>query len=186
MGFDILSAEDRGLGDIGRFLVVTVLLAAPLCSQQAAGFAGMWRMDPERSESAHQAVPIGPVTLIIKATPAELTIETRRAGKGKVAASRETLQFHLDGSENVLPGNSGVWIKTKGRLDRGKLVTEVTRNIQGSTVTSVQIFSLDAKGNEMTVDKTLTVQHGYQSTSDDANNTGKGKDVFVRVGAWPH
>jgi hypothetical protein len=169
------------MGEIGRVLFVTLLLAAQVCSQQAAGFSGVWRMDASRSDSAHQAVPIGPVTLVIKATPAEVRIETRRARKGKVGASSETLTFHLDGSENVMPDNSGEPIKTKARLDGAKLVTEATRNIQGSTVTAVQTFSLDASGKEMIVDKTLTVQHGYQSTSADANNTGKGTDVFVRT-----
>jgi hypothetical protein len=168
------------MGEIGRVLFVTLLLASQVASQQVADFTGVWRMDAARSESAHQAVPIGPVTLIMKATPAELTIETRRAGKGKVPASNETLKFHLDGSESTVPDNSGAPIKTKARLDGAKLVTEVTRNVQGSTVTLVQTFSLDANGKEMIVDKTLTVQHGYQSTGADANNTGKGRDVFIR------
>jgi hypothetical protein len=42
----------------------------------------------------------------------------------------------------------------------------------------VQVFSLDASRKEMTVDNTLTVQHGYQSLG--ANNTGRGKDVYIR------
>ena len=171
------------MGEIGRVLFVALLLAAQAPSQQMADFSGVWRMDAARSESAHQAVPIGPVTLTIQATPAEVAIETRRAGKGKVGSSSETLRFHLDGSENAIVDNSGAPIKTKGRLAGAKLVTEITRNVQGSTVTLVQSFSLDASGKEMTVEKTLAVQHGYQSTGPDANSTGKGTDVFVRSGA---
>jgi hypothetical protein len=179
-GFDILSAEDGSLGVIQRVLFLALVLSARVFSQQAGDFSGVWRMDAARSESAHQAVPIGPVTLIIKAAGAELTIETRRASKGKREISSETLNFHLDGSENVVPDNSGTPIKTRAHLDGAKLVTETMRNIQGSTVTTVQTFSLNPNRKEMTIDKTLTVQHGYQSTSADANNTGRGTDVFVR------
>jgi hypothetical protein len=168
------------MGVIRRVPFLVLLLSAPVCSQQAGDFSGVWRMDAARSESAHQAVPIGPVTLIIKLTGAELSIETRRSSKGKRESSSETLNFHLDGSESVVPDTSGKPIKTRAHLDGAKLVTEATRDIQGSTITTVQTFTLDAKGNQMTIYKTLTVQHGYQSTSADANNTGRGTDVFVR------
>ena len=168
------------MGVIGRVLFLAILVSAPVCSQKPADFAGIWRMDADRSESAHQAVPIGPVTLIIKATAADLSIETRRADKGKRGVSSEIVNFHLDGSENVVSDNSGTPIRTKAHFDGPKLVAETTRNIQGATVTTVQTFSLDANAKELTVQKTLTVQHGYQSASDDAKNTGNGTDVFLR------
>jgi len=184
--FDILSAEDRVNGVIRRVLLLALLLSAPVFSQQAADFSGVWRMDAARSESAHQAVPIGPVTLIIKVTGSELSVETRRANKGKRGVSSETLNFTLDGSENLVPSNSGAPIKTRAHLAGANLVTETTRSIQGSTVTTVQTFSLAANGKEVIIDKTLTVQHGYQSTSADANNTGRGTDVFVRSTSRRH
>lgn len=177
---DILSAEERVNGVIWRVPLLALLLSVPGCSQQVADFSGVWRMDAARSESAHQAVPIGPVTLIIKSTGGELSIESRRANNGKRGVSTETLKFTLDGSETVVPDNSGAAIKTRAHLTGAKLITETARNIQGSTVTTVQTFSLHANGKEMIIDKTLTVQHGYQSTSADANNTGRGTDVFVR------
>jgi hypothetical protein len=168
------------MGVTRRALLVAILVSAPVYSQKPADFAGVWRMDADRSESAHQAVPIGPVTLIIKATAVDLSIETRREGKGKRSVSSEILSFHLDGSENLVADNSGAPIKTKAHFDGSKLVAETTRNIQGSTVTTVQTFILDANAKEMTVQKSLTVQHGYQSASDDAKNTGSGTDVFLR------
>lgn len=168
------------MGHLGRLLWVALLAPFMSIGQQPSDFAGEWRMDPLRSESAHQDVPIGPVTLLVKVSPTEVTIETRRAGKGKLTPARETLTFHLDGSENVIGGTSGAPVKTKAHLDGGKLVTETARNIQGSTITTMQVFSLDPNGKELTVDKTLTVQHGYQSPGPDANNTGRGRDVFVR------
>jgi hypothetical protein len=68
--------------------------------------------------------------------------------------------------------------RLKAHWDGTKLITETERSIQGSTVTTMQVFSLDASRKEMTVDNTLTVQHGYQSQG--ANNTGRGKDVFIK------
>jgi hypothetical protein len=51
--------------------------------------------------------------------------------------------------------------------------------VQNSTVTTVYVHTLSPNGREMFVDKTLTVQHGYQGQS--ATNTGHGKDVYIRV-----
>ena len=44
----------------------------------------------------------------------------------------------------------------------------------------MHVFSLDASGKELTIDKTFTVQHGYQFQG--AKNTGSGKDVFIKRG----
>jgi hypothetical protein len=146
-------------------------------AQGPTDFSGVWEMDFSRSESAHQAVPIGPVTLILKQRAAELTIETRRADKDKPVSS-ETLTFNLDGSEKSVTGNPGGPIQTKAHWDGTKLVAETSRNIQGATVTTMHVFSLDPGGKELTIDKTFTVQHGYQFQG--ANNIGRGKDVFIK------
>ncbi|HYP05003.1 MAG TPA: hypothetical protein VER03_02115, partial [Bryobacteraceae bacterium] len=62
-----------------------------------------------------------------------------------------------------------------------KLATETHRNVNRATVTVKEVRSLDAKGKEMTVDRTLMVQHGY--TMRGAKNYSSGKDVFVRAAA---
>jgi hypothetical protein len=158
--------------------VVALLLLRHAGAQAPVDLSGVWQMDASRSESAHQAVPIGPVTMTIKQSPAAIAIETRRAQKDKSPASTETLTFKLDGSEDSVVGNAGATVKAKAHWDGAKLVTETARNIQGSTVTTMQVFSLDPSGKELTVDKTLTVQHGYQFPG--AHNTGTGKDVFIK------
>src|SRR5438477_7103947 len=114
-----------------RFTLSTMALLFSLqgSAQDPAGFSGVWQMDPSRSDSAHQAVPIGPVTLIIKQNAAELSIETRRAHKGKPAISSETLTFKLDGSENSIVGNFGVPVEVKAHWEGTKLITETSRNI---------------------------------------------------------
>src|ERR1051325_2331291 len=119
------------------------LFSLPGNAQETTDFSGVWQMDLSRSDSAHQAVPIGPVTLIIKQNAAELSIETRRAQKGKSASSTETLTFKLDGSENTIVGNYGVQVQAKAHWDGMKLITETERNVEGSTVTTMHVFSLD-------------------------------------------
>jgi hypothetical protein len=164
-----------------RIPMSLALLLATMCAvgQQAPpDLTGVWQMDASRSESAHQATPIGPVTVIIERSADELSIETRK-GSDRKPASTEKLTYRLDGAESSTVNNAGTQIKAKAHWDGSKLVTETTRNIQGSTVTTMCVFSLDASGNELTVDKSLTVQHGYQFEG--AANTGTAKDVFTRT-----
>jgi hypothetical protein len=157
---------------------ILLLLSLRASDADVSDFSGVWQMDPSRSESAHQAVPIGPVTLVIKQKAAEVSIETRRGQNHERGISSETLTYPLDGSESSTVGTSGVQIKAKAHWEGAKLITETERNVQGSTVTTVHVFSLDAGGKELKVDKTLTVQHGYQFEG--ASNTGTGKDVFIK------
>ncbi len=157
---------------------VALLLSLQATAQQPTDFSGVWEMDPSRSASALQATPIGPVTLIINHQSTDLSIETRRKEPGKRAISSEVLTYKIDGPEISNVGNAGVEINAKARWDGTKLVAETVRKIQGSTVTTTHVFSLNEGGKELTIDKTLTVQHGYQFQG--ANNTGTGRDVFVR------
>lgn len=163
--------------------VLTMMLTLPLAahSQERIDFSGVWKMDPARSESAHQAVPIGPVTMVIRQSVAELSVETRRQEAGKPDASVETLTYKLDGSESTCHGTGGVPVQVKARWGEPNLVMETARKIEGASITTMQVFSLDPTGRELTIDKTLTVQHGYQFQG--AKTTGRGKDVFVRVKA---
>jgi hypothetical protein len=119
-----------------KFALSTTVLLFSLhaTAQEPIDFSGVWQMDPSRSESAHQATPIGSFTLVIKQAATELSIETRRSEKPKSTISSETLTFKLDGSENSIEGNCGVQIKAQAHWDRTKLITETERSIQGSTV----------------------------------------------------
>lgn len=144
----------------------------------AADFSGRWKMDPARSESAHQAVPVKAITLEITQTAKELIIETT-TGSGQNAGQTETLSYKLDGSENTISTGSGESVKTRARWDGARLVTETVRNINGAAVTILHVLSVDAGGKQLTIDRRLTVQHGYQSSS--GNNTGSGRDVFVKT-----
>ena len=60
-------------------------LAIPVLAfaQTKPDFSGTWKMDADRSDSAHQTVPVGPITLEISQTPAEITMETITDPKGR-------------------------------------------------------------------------------------------------------
>jgi len=142
-------------------------------------FSGTWSMDAARSESSHQDVPIGPVTIVIRQTRSEVSIETTRTENDQPGAFHEVITYKLDGSENTSTGSAGTPVVAKAHWDGAKLVTETARNVQDSTVTTVYVFSLNPGGREMIIDKSLTVQHGYQFQG--SKTTGRGKDIFRKT-----
>lgn len=153
-----------------------ILGAAP----DHSAFVGEWKMDAARSESAHQDVPTGTSTLRIEVTENGVRMETTRSEEGKPEAFHEVLVLKTDGTETVSAGDSGVEVTGKARWDGAKLVVETMRTLQESTVTTVYVHTVAPSGREMTIDKTLSVQHGYEGVKAQPN-TGHGKDVFVRV-----
>lgn len=157
-------------------ITVGLIFAA---DQKPTEFSGIWKMDLARSESAHQGIPIGPMTLVIKQTPTQVSIETKTGAAGNTAASTETLTYKLDGTEETTSSGPGAPIKTKARWDGPKLIIETLRTVNGTPVTIRHALATRAGGKELTVEKTLMVQHGYQSPS--GNNVGTGTDVFVRT-----
>ncbi len=63
--------------------------------------------------------------------------------------------------------------------DGVKLVTEGAGNVQAQTVSIREARTLTGSGTEMTMDSTVTVQHGY--TLRGARNYATAKDVYTRV-----
>ena len=152
-----------------RSALLVVLLALPftLHAQGRPDFSGTWSMDRSRSESAMQADPIGPTTLVIIQTPGGLQIATTRDSR------TATIVYKLDGSPGPIPGGSAT-----SHWEGATLVTETVRDIQGQTVTTKESRRLNETG-EMLVETVLVVQHGY--TLKGTQNYGAGKDVFTRV-----
>jgi hypothetical protein len=152
--------------------VVLASLVVPhsALAQARPDFSGTWKMDPLRSESAAQAEPIGPVTLVIAQTPNELRVETTRA-EGKSAVT-----YKLDGSTVMVAAGTSVT-----HWDGPKLVTDGVLSVNGATVTTTETRTLSADGKEMHVDRAVVVQHGYPDTLKGTQNYAAGKDVYVRV-----
>lgn len=167
-----------------RILAVSLTaLLSPLCLGLAAtpdkptDFSGTWEMDSTRSESANSSPPIGPVTLVIKQTPTEVSIETRRSSQNEI------LVYKLDGTESKKPVQDNGPFEWRARWEGSKLVTQTHRSVNRTTVTIQETLSLDPKAKELIVDRTLTVQHGYQMRG--AKNYSSGTDVFVKARSVP-
>jgi hypothetical protein len=152
-----------------RSALLICSLAFPLAAaaQSRPDFSGTWSMDRTRSESAMQADPIGPTTLVITQLPGGLQIATTRDSK------TATILYKLDGSSSPIPGGTAT-----SHWEGVTLVTETVRDIQGQTVTTKESRRLNEAG-EMLVETVLVVQHGY--TLKGTQNYGSGKDVFMRV-----
>src|SRR3954462_8360381 len=140
--------------------VAAVTLLAPLLGMPDAktDFSGTWEMDAARSESAHSGDSQSPVTVVIKQTASDISVETRQEGQS------ETIVYRMDGSETEKPPPDNGPYKWRARWDGPKLITETHRNINSTAVTVLEIRSLSGNGREMTVNRTLTVQHGYSGT----------------------
>jgi hypothetical protein len=152
-------------------------LLTPSAGQSAKrkpDFTGTWTLDSTRSVSAQSPDnAAAPLTLVIKQTDTEVSIDTRRGDRG------ETLIYNLDGSQSKKTAEDNGAFEWRARWQGPKLVTEVHRNVNGATVTIEETLSLNATQKELIVDRTLTVQHGY--TMRGAKNYSSGQDVFTKV-----
>jgi hypothetical protein len=165
---------------------LSLLFPCILAGQTRPDFSGTWRMDASRSESAMQAEPIKSMTVVIKQTASDITIETTtergksletysliQTPRGEAAKSPEKA-----GEKGAQPALEKATEKA-ARWQGEALVTEVVRDVRGQSVTAQQSRRLAASGNEMIVESIVEVQHGY--TLSGAKNYGSGKDVFIRV-----
>jgi hypothetical protein len=158
--------------------VCVALLAVPAWSTQSPpDFSGTWTMDLTRSEAAAQGTPIGPITITIRQTPEEITIETTRDGSTQVVRYLPAAVRATGGGERI---GSFRW---KG----SQLITSLVTDISKQAVTLDEVRSLNAEGTEMTVDVTVNVQHGYPTggsgtvKSRNYPNSSTGRNVFLKA-----
>jgi len=143
-------------------------------AQDKPDFSGTWEMDRSRSESAHQAEPIGPVIVVIAQDAVQLSIETRRSDR------TQKIIYKLDGSEarNALQGGMAT---SRLRWDGAKLVTVTVYDIQGWPVTALESRTLSEGAREMVVETNITVEHGYESRlTEAAPQYAAAKDIFIK------
>src|SRR5215217_1521094 len=81
-------------------------------------FSGTWQMDPARSESANSGAATGPITVVIKQSADEVSIETRQGEQ------TQTLVYKLDGTESEKPAQDNGPFQWKASWDGPKLTTE--------------------------------------------------------------
>jgi hypothetical protein len=155
---------------VAIFALMVPLLGTP---DTKTNFSGTWEMDAARSESPHFGNSNGVETVVIKQTESEISVERRRDGQS------ETIVYKMDGSDTEKPSGDNGPYRWHAKWDGPRLTTETHRNVNGASVTILEVHTLGDGGREMTVNRTLTVQHGYQGT--DAKNYASAKDVFVKA-----
>jgi hypothetical protein len=153
--------------------LAAVLATTPiLTAQTRPDHSGTWTMDEARSESPTHEGFTGPVVWVIKQTPQELAVDIKRGPRAV------TLTYKLYDKQPTGPSTEGV-PSFRGYWDGDRLVTETAQNIQGQTVTTKEIRTLQAGGRELVVERLIIVEHGY--TLKGTQNYNTAKDVFTRV-----
>jgi hypothetical protein len=138
-------------------------------AQTRPDLSGSWRLDPNRSDSATYPELTRPVTLVITQTASELRVETQTAR----GTTTEVAQFRTDDNGPAAGMASARW------RSNNTLVIDAVRDIRGQSVTVQQAMMLSPTGNELTIESTVNVQHGYSLSR--GKVYGAGRDVFVRT-----
>lgn len=158
--------------------VLCFLLTSPMTAQVDQGrrvnLSGTWVMDPERSESAQATdeTQVRSATVVIRHTPANIHVDTVRNGV------REFARYPIAGTEQPKAVGTSGSIGTIVEWDGQAMVTITPLEVNGMTVTMAERRFLSADGREMTVMRSLTVQHGYQGNG--RNFSPQSTDIYVR------
>jgi hypothetical protein len=144
--------------------------ASSAFTQQPPDFSGTWSMDVSRSDSSTHEGFVGPVTWVIRQSPRQLIVDIKRGPKSM------TLTYTI---YDKPPGAAASGVPSYVAYWSGEtLVTETAQNIQGQTVTTKEIRRLQDAGQQMHVERTVQVEHGY--TLRRGQNYSTAKDVFTK------
>lgn len=151
--------------------VAAVMLS--LTTQAPADFSGTWTMVADRSGSPQQSQPVTKMTFVIAQAADQIRIESTSNADKPITSSypfgpapkQPTEPLSADQARAYWQGN--------------KLVVERGGTINGQTVSAKQLLSLNADRSELTVERTVIVQHGY--TLRGTPNYATVTDVFVRA-----
>jgi hypothetical protein len=156
--------------------VLVVSLAYPTsgAAQGKPDFSGTWIMDASRSESPVQNDPVKSMTVVIRQAPYEIGIETKRDDRVQTITYRP-------GSPDALSGGAGrsgllasIWY-----WQGDKLVTETLNDVNGMTVRTRGIHTLQSGGAELSIESLVVVEHGY--TLRGGKNYGSVTDIFRKM-----
>jgi hypothetical protein len=143
-----------------------VLWAAGVFAQGKPDFSGSWAIDAEKTAAANPNMGGGGGggrggggggAMTIKQEGSSLTVETQgRQGP-------QSVTYKLDGSEVSVPGGRGGAATAKAVWEGNTVVITVTRDMQGTMVTSKQVYSME--GDWMVVTATNPGRGGGDPTT---------------------
>ena len=154
-------------------LCAVVALTLLLTGQASTDFSGTWLMVPDRSGSPQQSDPVTRMTFVITQTENQITIESTSGSNKPITA------VYPFGPAPKLPAEPLSADQSRAYWQNGKLVVERGGTISGQTVSAKQLLSLSADRSELTVERTVIVQHGY--TLKGTPNYATVTDVFSRL-----
>ena len=133
-----------------RAIVAALFIPFAVVAQGKPDFSGMWTRDETKSDPAPQGRGRGGSSgHTIKQTATEIAVTI--AGRG----GSETSIYKLDGSEStnqVQSPDGPLTVKGTAHWEGASLVIETVREIQGMTITTKEVRTLDASGKEMTIE----------------------------------
>ena len=150
-----------------------VALILALTAQPAADFTGRWRMIPERSGSPGQSDPVTIMTFVITQAPDQIQIDATSGADKTITAVYPFTPTPKQPSEPLSANQARAYWQDD------KLVVERGGTINGQTVSAKQLLTLNADRSELTVERTVIVQHGY--TLKGTPNYATVTDVFKRA-----
>ena len=151
---------------------LALLLAAALQSA-APDFTGTWVMVPDRSGSPQQSEPVTKMTFVITQTGDHIQIESTSGSDKPITATYPFVPVPKQPAEPLSANQSRAY------WQNGKLVVERGGTISGQTVSAKQLLTLNPDRSELTVERTVIVQHGY--TLKGTPNYATVTDVFARL-----
>ena len=128
-------------------IIAVVIIPFTARAQAKPDFSGTWARDAAKSDPAQSRGGSSSHTIRQTATEIAVTI----AGRG----GPETSIYKLDGSEStnqVQSPEGPLAVKGTAKWEGARLVIETTREIQGMTITTREVRTLDATGKEMTIE----------------------------------
>jgi len=147
-------------------LVLALAVGLPALAQDAARFAGTWKLNADKSDMGGGGRAGGgqrgggmggamATGMTIKAGANELTVQR----------GDQTTVYKLDGSEFTIPGMRGE-AKAKARLDGGKIVVESsqTMEMQGNTMTMSSKETWAVEGGSLVITAVRTTPRGDRTT----------------------
>ena len=137
-------------------------------AQDKPNFSGTWTLDASKSDTPLAAGRAGGGGRAGRGGLGALG----GGGNGPVVITQTDTEiaigavtYKLNGSSTPIGGGRGAAAQAKAAWDGSKLVIEVTRDVQGNTLTTKQVRSLDTTGKEMRVEITVNAPRGERTVT---------------------
>ena len=145
---------------MNKFTLLPLLLALGFLTagtaQAAPNLTGEWKLNA--AKSVYGPFP-APQVMIRKVKHAEPSFSMSTYQKGTQGEVTSELNYTTDGKlcVNKMQGGEA---KGTAKWDGGKLVIESSREVQGATLKSREVWSLSADGMTLTIDGHVTLPQG--------------------------